>query len=57
MKYISKQHLQRYPYIGYKLCTQCQCVGTKNSPFTEKQVSWNLRIEIEFLKFRENNKL
>ena len=57
MKYISKQHLQRYPYIGYKLCTQCECVGTKNSPFTEKQVSWNLRIEIEFLKFRENNKL
>ena len=28
-----------------KLCThQCECVGTKNSSFTEEQISLNLRI-------------
>ena len=40
------QHIQRYLYIGCKLCThQCECVGTKHSSFTEEQVSRNLRIE------------
>ena len=44
-KQILKQHLQRYTYIGCKLCThQCECMGTKNSSFTEEQVSRNLRI-------------
>ena len=34
------------PYIGCELCThQCECVGTKNSSFTEEQVSRNLRIK------------
>ena len=33
-------------YIGCELCTHhCECVGTKNSSFTEKQVSRDLRIE------------
>ena len=41
-----KQHLKRYPYIGGKLCIdQCECVGIKNSSFTEEQVSWNMRID------------
>ena len=32
-------------YIACQLCThQCECVGTKNSSFTEEQVSRNLRI-------------
>ena len=42
---ILKQHLQRYPYMGCKLCThQWKCVGIINSSFTGEQVSWNLRI-------------
>ena len=37
---------QRYPSIGFKLCTyQCEWVGTKNSSFAEEQVSRNMRIE------------
>ena len=45
LKYIFKKHLQRYPYVGCKLCThRCECVGTKNTSFTEEQVSWNLCI-------------
>ena len=40
-----KHHLQRYSYIGCKVCTnRCECVGTKNTSFTEEQVSRNLRI-------------
>mgnify|MGYP003691487371 CR=1 FL=1 len=40
--YISKQHLQRYPYIGCKFCTQqCECVGTKASSLPEEQVFQN----------------
>ena len=40
-----KQHLQRYPFVGCKLCThRCECVGTKNTPFTEEQIFRNLRI-------------
>ena len=32
------QHLQRFPYIGSKLCThQCECMDTKNSSFTEER--------------------
>ena len=32
--------LLRNPYIGCKLCThECECVGTKFSSLTEKQVS------------------
>ena len=46
LKYIFKQHLRRFPYIGCKLCThRCVCVGTINTSFTEEQVSRNLRIE------------
>ena len=42
-----KAILQRYPYIWCKFCAhQCECVGTKNSSFTEEQVSRNLRIGI-----------
>ena len=41
-KLILKQHIQRYPYLRGELCTnQCECAGTKNSTFTEEQVSRN----------------
>ena len=46
-----KQHLQRYPYIGCKLCThQYKCVGTKNSSFTEEHVSRNFGIRAKGAK-------
>ena len=39
-KYIYKQHLRRFPYIGCKLCThRCVYVGTINTSFTKEQVS------------------
>ena len=39
-----KATLQRYPYVGCKLCThRCECVGTKNTLLTEDQISQNLR--------------
>ena len=46
-KYIFKQHLRRFPYVGCKLCThRCVCVSTINTSFTEEQVSRNLRIRL-----------
>ena len=34
-------------HMGCKLCIhQCECVGTKNSSFTEEQVSLYLRIAV-----------
>ena len=55
-KYIFKQHLRRFRYIGCELCThRCVYVGTINTSFTEEQVSRNLRIvtvsELSFYQY------
>ena len=48
-KFISKQHLHHYPYMGCRLCThRYKCMGTKTSSFTEEHVSRNLCIEAPY---------